>query len=413
MKKLRVLLFGHCQQLLMLMPSLLHRSGFNVEVISTNEILANSNFVDKFTLVNSQQEMLNLIRQKNLDDYDFIIPGDDPTIKLITDCDLPIAQKLKLLPVLEEKNFVHLFSKIGLSQILSSANINTPPFAIANNQEQAELEAEKIGYPLMVKVNSSSGGDGTFECNSKEDLQKIPAHLFHQPILIQKRIIGCELDLSGLFRDGKLIYFTHSTIKKVAYNKFGPSSVRIYQQLGTIDHNIFSQMEQLGTALGANGFATISCIEDAQDKKLYFIEADMRPNAWAQFGKFFGDDPAVRIKRWFLNQEAMRYPLAINKNYPSQLLLPLFFRLPFKDVLRNRYKIWKYLPWEEYRILFRVLCPKYEAEFKPYLRKMKKAALKTIRHIPSKIGRFFISEKEVRLKLRRQIKQIFCFKRAA
>jgi len=50
--------------------------------------------------------------------------------------------------------------------------------------------------------------------------------------LVQKKIEGTELDLSGFYREGKLIYFTHSKIEKVSQNKFGPSLLRTYEQIG-------------------------------------------------------------------------------------------------------------------------------------------------------------------------------------
>ncbi|MBU6339202.1 MAG: ATP-grasp domain-containing protein [Rickettsiales bacterium] len=183
---------------------------------------------------------------------------------------------MKLLPINSEENLKHIYSKIGLSLTLSKAGITTPDFIVANGLDEVKEAAQKLQYPVMIKTNSDSGGVGVFECNDVADINKINSSFFNSPLLVQKKIIGTELDLYGLYRDGKLIYFTYSQIKKVAKNKFGPSKLRLYKQLSVVDKEIFIEMKNLGKALGANGFVTISCIE--ANNKRYFFEADMRPN---------------------------------------------------------------------------------------------------------------------------------------
>ncbi len=249
----------------------------------------------------------------------------------------------------------------------------------------------------MIKIDSSNGGRGTFECENLADLKNINPQVFDSAVLIQKKIIGQELDLSGFYHDGKLIFFTYSEIKKVSENKFGPSVVRLYHQLGAIDKKIFLEMEQLGQALGADGFVTISCMESSEDKKRYFIEADMRPNSWVQFGKFFGDDPAKRISKWFLHQETPQYPSAINKKYPTQLLMPYFYRMLPTEILLNRYNVWKFLPIEDYKLVFHLLYTK-SAIF-----------LKMIKYIPTKLCRMIVRNKEHRIKIRTKFKEILQF----
>lgn len=355
-KKLKALIIGECLQLIFPFPSFLVRAGFEVDAISNNIILKKSRFISNFELVEGR-DFLSLITKKELDDYDFIIPTDDLILSLIINSNLPVATKLKLLPVNSEENLKHIYSKIGLSLTLSEFGVKTPDFIVANGIEEVKKAAKKLQYPVMVKTNSDAGGVGVFECNNSYDVNKIDSSLFNSSLLVQKKIIGTELDLSGLYRNGELIYFTYSQIEKVAYNKFGPSSLRIYKQLSVIDKEIFSEMRNLGKALGANGFVTISCIED-KDKKRYFFEADMRPNAWVEFAKFIGDDPAFRVANWFRKSEEMKYPFYHNKKYPNQIIIPYFMRLTKLEILFNRYKVWKYLPFAEYKMLIELLYDK-------------------------------------------------------
>jgi len=39
----------------------------------------------------------------------------------------------------------------------------------------------------MVKVNSSSGGCGLFECNDETKVRELKAEIFNLPLLVQKK----------------------------------------------------------------------------------------------------------------------------------------------------------------------------------------------------------------------------------
>ena len=109
-KKLKALIIGECLQLIFPFPSLLSRAGFEVDAISNNSTLKKSRFISNFELVEGR-DFLNLITKKQLDDYDFIIPTDDLILSLIINSNLPVATKLKLLPVNSEENLKHIYSK--------------------------------------------------------------------------------------------------------------------------------------------------------------------------------------------------------------------------------------------------------------------------------------------------------------
>jgi hypothetical protein len=357
MTKLNALIIGESRDLTFILPYLLFRSGFNVDLITTNALFKKSRFITNLELVDDRNLIPIKAVEKNPDNYDFIIISDDVTLSLIADSDISLANKLKLLPIQDEVNFQHVYSKIGLSKVLSQANISTPDFIAAKGIDEVVLAAEKLTYPVMVKMNSEGGGNGVFECGMIEDINKLPSAIFNSPLLVQKKIIGTELDLSALYRDGKLICSSYSQIQQVIANKFGPSSVRLYKQLDIVDKKILLEMQNLGKALGANGFVTISCIESNDDNKRYFIEADMRPNTWVEFAKFIGDDPAIRIANWFKNGETLN-SFVTNKKYPTQIIMPYFLRLTASEIFYNRYNVWKYLPIAEYKMLTEVLYDK-------------------------------------------------------
>ncbi len=176
---------------------------------TNNTLLKKSRFISGYELVLDPKLMPIKAIERNLDNYDFIIACDDIILKNILYSDIAIKDKLKLLPINSDKNLKHIYSKIGLSQILFEANINTPAFALTNSFLEAIDAAQKLGYPILVKVDSSGGGMGVFECKKQSDFKLIDPKIFDSPLLIQKKINGVELDLSALYRDGKLLQFSY------------------------------------------------------------------------------------------------------------------------------------------------------------------------------------------------------------
>lgn len=327
------------------LPSLLHRAGFTVDMIAHHPFLSHSKFISNYYQI-PEKNMIRRLSEMDMEIYDFIIPSDDYVLFSILNADLPIEKKSKILPVTGEKYFGHICSKIKLSEILAAGNINTPEFARASDFSEALEAMEKIGYPALVKVDHSNGGNGIFECKNRSDLYALDQEIFTKPVLVQKLVDGVETDLSAVYRDGQLLHFSHAEVDKVT-KKFGPSIYRTYTQAGALDEELFSTMERLGKTIGANGFVTISSIRSTEDNSFYFIEADMRPNVWAQYAKFIGDDPADRIKAWFVHRERMTRPVSINENYPEKLKLPYFMRMSIPALLCNRCNVWKYTPRED------------------------------------------------------------------
>jgi hypothetical protein len=144
-------------------------------------------------------------------------------------------------------------------------------------------------------------------------------------------------------------------IKGTALRKYGPSSLRLYSQLGTIDPAIFDEMRRLGRAIGGHGFTNVSVIQ-GDDGHRYYFEADMRANAWVNAPRFFGDDPATRISRYFSNGETMAGLGPVHPEFPDTILIPYFSRIRLWELAINRYRSWSYLPdTDTFSVVFSVV----------------------------------------------------------
>lgn len=123
-----------------------------------------SRFVRRSRLVPVNQSLVPAVRAFLQYPYDWIIVTDDQTLKELLDSDLSLDEKLRVLPVLKQENFSHIYSKIGFSKVLSAAGISTPPFSVARSKDEASRLAHQLGFPVLIKQDSSGGGAGVYEC---------------------------------------------------------------------------------------------------------------------------------------------------------------------------------------------------------------------------------------------------------
>ena len=391
MTKPKSLLIGFSPDLGQALPFLLTRAGFEVEAV------AGKPFVNYGTLISKQIELEKLsdlpskLDEIDLKIYDLIVVFDDISLREIVNSNLSLAKKLQLLPVLTAENFQHLGSKIALSKVLAEAQVRTPEFLVAQGLEQVIAAAQKLEFPVMLKIDFSGGGDGTFECHNICDIRAINSLVFAAPLLVQKKITGPELDLSAFYQNSQLIQFGYSWFEKVI-SKFGPSSLRTYEQLGvSCDAELFLQMQQLGKALGADGFVNVSAIKSETDGKIYFFEADMRPNVWVDFTRIVGDDLALRMKNWFEKKAVLQFPIAVNCVFPAKILVAHFLRISFRQILFNYCNVWKSLSAEDLCWIWQVwVVQKCKMFLRAFERNVRRSLLPK-REVRYRIKRWFVA----------------------
>lgn len=358
-RPLRALIVGRSYMLIWELPSLLARAGFEVDVIAQSALLRVCPAVKNLTLIEPHMCLATLARDhcrhKN---YDWIIVSNDTALAEIRDADISIEDKLHLLPVKSPADFAHLYSKIGLSRTLVAHGIQTPPFDIAHSATDAVAIGQRLGYPLILKQDSSSGGKGVIGCERESDLESVPRPFFDRPVLVQRMVVGKELSLTSVFLHQRLVYYSYAQTRVVCDNKYGPSSVRTYYSTQTTDKKIPYELTKLGEAIGAHGIVNITCIESADGSGRYYIEADQRPNVWSNYGRYVGDDMALAIHHWFSSTDPAPQMLEPHAAQTPRTL-PYFLRLPLRDLVTNRYGVWQFMPLYNKKLLLLLLCRRY------------------------------------------------------
>ncbi len=378
MKRFKVLLLGQSRNLVRALPPLFNRAGFLVDAITYYDCIIKNNLISDFRHYVNRHQFIEVLRRKNLDDYDLIVPFDDAVLKDILDSDLSLEKKLRLLPVNSEKDFKHLSSKIGLIEVLRKSDVLVPQSFVVKDVSEAFKYADILGFPLLIKIDFSSGGDGVFECNCIDDLNKILQRNLVTPFLIQRKIMGQEYDLSAFYQRGTLVNFNYSAILKMI-KKFAPSSLRLYKRFSDVEENVIAQMQKLGEILGANGFVTVSAIKCEKTDSLYFFEADVRANVWLDYGKFVGNDLAEDIADYFNNPNSWRIKKNLNDQaFPMELKIPHCFRLKIWEILCNRYSVWRFISGYDIAWFY------FEC-----LRKLR-YSLRKLKRLPTDITRIFL-----------------------
>lgn len=371
--RLLALLVGRNRDLTLAPIPLLQRAGFEVDLVCDFAPIKRSTSCREVYRFLSTEHMEILLGQLLAQSrYDLIVVGDDDILIDILQSQMPSPLKERLLPIISLDYADHLYSKIGLSVLLDRHRILTPRYAVAHDVYELNVSAAKIGFPLIIKVDRSGGGSGVFRCDDADQLQA-DLSKYQYPILVQEFIEGDIIDLSGFFQDGHLVHFMYSSFEDTIGGEFGPSSVRKYLQLGTVDQEVFDELERLGRVLGADGFVSITAMKAVKDRRRYYIEADMRPNVWVDYGRYIGNDAAPAVADCFLNGKMMQFPQRFLPDFPTSVLMPFVSRLSLSELLLNSYNCWHFIdgPSQFLNLILRTLNGKFirltRQYMKPYI----------------------------------------------
>jgi len=272
-----------------------------------------------------------------------VVPCDDALVRDVRDAAIDGVTKCRLLPLVGPEHLGHAGSKVGLARALAAAGVAAPRFTVVESASGLVTACEAVGYPVVVKVDESGGGEGVFRCGSRAEAEALEATRLRLPLLVQELIEGDLIDLSGFFRGGRPIHFVHNLYLEMVGSRFGVSKLRRYTQLADLDRTVFEDLVGFGEALGLDGFVNISALRPRDDGRLLFIEADLRPNVWVEASRMFGDDPAPAIRGALDEGRVLPWPPPRPGAAPSTVDLAYPFRLRPWEILTNRHGVWRTL----------------------------------------------------------------------
>lgn len=313
---------------------LFFRAGYEIDIITGNKaVLLLRKKLNLLIIEKDKHKAVLLSHELHIKyQYDIVIPSTDNILQAIMQSNLKDSEKLRLLPLMSVSNFSHIYSKVNLSKIFSRHKIPTPAFKVATDSETLIDLHKTMSHPYLIKLDSSGAGLGIFEIVTNHDIREFISKNHSYPVLLQEKITGRELDVSGYFIKTNLVYFQIAGISKVMY-KYGPSTVRTYFAKSIYDKEIISELNKIGRVLGLDGFTNIACIE--KNNKRYYFEVDVRPNGWINHGQHYGHDLAAYLSSG---------QFMIRPDIQNDRVLAHYLRASFLDLLLNKNDVRSTLP---------------------------------------------------------------------
>ena len=334
------LLIGHSRQQLRSVARLLGRAGFTCDTISSDPRLGRGGVVREAFPFEPAPRWIEAALDWRSRTGGLVVPCDDALVREVRDAAIDGIAKCRLLPITGPEHLGHAGSKVGLARALERAGVAAPRFAVVGAADTLVAACERLGYPLVVKVDESGGGEGVFPCNSRAEAEALAARSLRLPLLVQEMIDGDLIDLSGFFRGGRPVHFVCNESLKTVGSRFGVSILRRYARISSLDREVFEDLVHLSASLGLDGFVNISAVRQSGDGRLRFIEADLRPNVWVEASRMIGDDPAPAIRAAFEDGRVLAWPLLPQRG-PVTVDLPYPFRMGSWELLTNRHGVWR------------------------------------------------------------------------
>jgi len=308
MYKVLLISYANWDSLLEL-PAVLKKAGCTVDIYSKKNAwaLQNSSY-SKWIAANEHddlyiRELLDFV-DKNGDEYNWIIPGDDPLIRLLNEHLQSEKLFYKIMPLTKIENRELLGSKAGFSNLCKQYNIKTPRFLIYNPLLSVEEIGAYMGYPFLAKLDQSEAGTGIFSIENEEMLKETLYKVANKENLVfQQFIKGYDINIEALYKNGELLVYNYSHVLTILGN-YGLSTRRLFCRNTEVD----AEMMKIGRSIGLNGFASIAFMYSETERTHYLIEIDARPNSWIYYGKFTGNDFSEAIKNMINGNLAFMQP---------------------------------------------------------------------------------------------------------
>jgi predicted ATP-grasp superfamily ATP-dependent carboligase len=279
-------------------PYVLKRGGCDVVDIlcSKESSLLHNKYYDNWIRYDKDKEdyadkLVAIVEENN---YDWVILGDEHILKLMNERIKSDEIFQKVMPLRKIENRMILSSKVGLSDVCERLSITTPRYMVADSIEQLNATPVSLRFPVLIKQDVSTGGQGIFYCNSKDE---IVATMNKNPAgraIIQEYIKGKDIGVEALYKEGNLLTYNVSEVLEYLDGRFGTTTKRTYFNNAELE----KLLVELGEKVGIHGFASIQYIYDERDKLYYLIEADLRPNIWVASSRFTGNDFSVGVQRF-------------------------------------------------------------------------------------------------------------------
>jgi biotin carboxylase len=291
-------------------------AGFSVEVLGngTSAGLRRSRFcaayhLSKFDYKSSDYavaaaEIRSLAARRGID---VVVPSDDVSTRLLAAVKDEIGVPTSALPSVD--CFDALNDKWNFYRLCCGNDVRVPASWLYETPDELrrDLSAGRLELPITVKPTNRSGALGVCHVRDEGEI-KVLQTLDYRPILVQRFILGRDVGINVLCRNGQVV--AHAVQER------SDRSFRLFE-----DSDLLANVARMAAAAGLHGPANIDAVIEDESGRGFILECN--PRFWytiylsmilglnfvkmslaldqaEQFVVAPGDDPRVRLNKALL-----------------------------------------------------------------------------------------------------------------
>lgn len=211
-------------------------------------------------------------------DIEWVCPVTEPLIKAFAQERLSLPASCKLLSVAGD--LVQLcLDKNRILSLAKSLEMPLAPFAVISGSEELIAKATEIGFPLVVRPQSSSHRLGGQKAVTIDNLQALQVGFETwksetSDLLIQRHAMGKRDNIYFAASNGAIERYLHAKI--VRTDQADGSGLAVEGQTIAPCPNLRAQTERLVKALNYSGIGCAQYLVDEQSGKTCFLELNPR-----------------------------------------------------------------------------------------------------------------------------------------
>lgn len=279
---------------------------------------------------------------------DLVVPLDDiPALLLRMLARSPLATD-RLRALLETSfgspdGYPTVCSRAGLLRAAAGLGVRIPPYCVADDDATVFREADRWGYPVVLKAEYTCGGHGVCIASDPGQLRAALAttaggatawnrwrtaarHRMWSlagltgtaglPPVLQAFVPGVPAMRTVSAWRGQVLEGVSFVAERVHPTPTGSSTVVRY-----IEHDEMAvSVRRLVAALGCSGFVSFDFMLDAEHGRAHLIEMNPRPIGTAHLGRMFGHDPYAALLARLRNEP----PISVQASIAPDRAIALF-----------------------------------------------------------------------------------------
>lgn len=250
----------------------------NPETVSTDFNISDKLYFEPLT----EEDVLNIV-QKEKPDGVILQFGGQTAIKLakfLRQMDIPIlGTKPEQIDAAEDRE--------KFDALMEELKIPRPKGKAVWSLEEGMREAEKIGYPVLVRPSYVLGGRGMEITYEEPDMERYLTEAFQSdsknPVLIDRYLRGREIEIDAIC-DGEDVFIPGIMEHLEGAGVHSGDSISIYPSKrisNLVKRKILEYTEKISVALKVSGMINIQFIEF--EDELYIIEVNPRSSRTVPF----------------------------------------------------------------------------------------------------------------------------------